>query len=210
MATATNARARATLIAGAVAIAAGGFFAARLLAPPPGPRLSPDERLADTPVVLQAVRGLARLESVAYHMERIVDLKQRQPRLFGLLEVEDEILLVAAGDVIAGVDLAKMRDGDVTALPDERRVRIQLPPTEILVVRLDNELTYVHSRKTDFLAKRAEEIETRARQIAEESIRGAALSAGILDRARQGAEQSLTVLIRSLGYDHVDVTWAEE
>jgi hypothetical protein len=212
MAKVTSGSARAALIAGTVALvaAAGGFIAARLLAPAPGPRLEPDERLATTPVVLTAVRGLARLESVAYHMERVIDLKQRQPRLFGLIEVDDAILLVAAGDVIAGVDLAKMRDGDVTAFPAERRVQIQLPPPEILTTRLDNELTYVHSRKTDLLAERGQEIETRARQIAEESIRDAALSAGILDRARQSAEQTLTVLVRSLGYDRVDVTWSKD
>jgi hypothetical protein len=210
MAAAANTKLRAALIAGAVALAAAaGYLAARLL-PPAGPKLEANEQLAATPVVLSAVRGLARLESVAYHMERIIDLKQRQPALFGLIEVDDAILLVAAGDVIAGVDLARMRDGDVTVLPAERRVRIQLPPPEILSARIDNELTYVHSRKTDFLAKRGDEIETRARRLAEDSIREAALSAGILDRARQGAEQALTALIRSLGYDHVEVSWAKD
>jgi hypothetical protein len=207
---AANTKLRAALIAGAVASAAGAGFLAAKLFPAEEPKLEANEQLAATPVVLSAVRGLARLESVAYHMERIIDLKQRQPRLFGLIEVDDAILLVAAGDVIAGVDLAKMRDGDVTAFPAERRVRIQLPPPEILSTRIDNELTYVHSRRTDFLAQRGDEIETRARRLAEDSIREAALSAGILDRARQGAEQALTALIHSLGYERVEVSWAKD
>jgi hypothetical protein len=205
-----NARVRTALIAGAVALAAGGGFLAAKLLPAPKPKLEEAERLADTPVVLVAVRGLARLESVAYHMERIIDLKHRQPRLFGLIEVDDEILLVAAGDVIAGVDLAKMRDGDVTALPAERRVQVLLPAPEILIVRIDNERTYVHTRKTDLLARRVEEIETRARRLAEDSIREAAVSAGILERAKQGAEHTLTGLISSLGYERVEISWAKE
>jgi hypothetical protein len=210
MAEGGKAGARAALIAGAVALAAAsGFFAAKLLAPAK-PQLAPNERLSDTPVVLVAVRGLARLESVAYHMERIIDLKHRQPRLFGLIEVDDEILLVAAGDVIAGVDLAKLREGDVTVVPGERRVQLQLPAPEILTVRLDNERTYVHTRKTDLLAERVQEIETRARRLAEDSIRAAALSAGILERAKQGTEHTLTVLLGSLGYTRVEISWAKE
>jgi hypothetical protein len=202
---------RTALIAGAVALAAaGGFGAARLLPEEKKPALEPQERLADTPVVLVAVRGLARLESVAYHMERIIDLKHSQPRLFGLIAAQDEILLVAAGDVIAGVDLNKMRDGDITALPAERRVQVLLPAPEILTVRIDNERTYVHTRKTDLLAERVEEIETRARRLAEDSIREAALSAGILERAKQDAEHTLTVLIGSLGYQRVEISWAEQ
>jgi len=199
---------RTALITGAVALAAaGGFGAARLLPEQKKPALAPEERLAETPVVLVAVRGLARLESVAFHMERIIDLKHRQPRLFGLIDAQDEILLVAAGDVIAGVDLNKMRDGDITAFPAERRVQVLLPPPEILTVRIDNERTYVHTRKTDLLAERVEEIETRARRLAEDSIRDAALSAGILDRAKQDAEHTLTALITPLGYHHVEVGW---
>jgi hypothetical protein len=205
-----NAGMRAALIGGAVALAAAaGFFAAKLLSPAK-PQLAANEQLADTPVVLVAVRGLARLESVAYHMERIVDLKHRQPRLFGLIEVDDEILLVAAGDVIAGVDLAKLRDGDVAVVPGERRVRIELPAPEILTVRIDNERTYVHTRKTDLLAERVQEIETRARRLAEESIRAAALSTGIRERAKQGTEHTLTVLLGSLGYTRVEISWAKE
>jgi hypothetical protein len=74
-------------------------------------------------------------------------------------------------------------------------------------VRIDNERTYVHTRKTDLLAERVEEIETRARRLAEDSIRDAALSAGILDRAKQDAEHTLTALITPLGYHHVEVGW---
>jgi hypothetical protein len=143
-------------------------------------------------------------------MERIIDLKNRSQHLFGLIEADDAILLVAAGDVIAGIDLAKMADGDVKLIaePHARRVRLSLPAPEILSVRLDNDRTYVHSRKTDVLAQRGDQIETRARQLAEKSIRDAALEAGVLARARQGAEQTLSTLVRSLGYDRVELEWA--
>jgi hypothetical protein len=165
--------------------------------------------LADTATVLVAVRALARLESAEYHMERVVDLKQRQDLLFGLVHADDAILLIASGDVTAGVDLAKLRDGDIIVEPRARRVQMRIPPPEILSVRIDNNRTYVQTRKTDLLAQRNEQIESRARQIAESSIRQAALDTGILERARSSATQTLTVLARSLDYDRVDLVWSE-
>jgi hypothetical protein len=52
-------------------------------------------------------------------------------------------------------------------------------------------------------------METHARQVGEESIRAAALESGILERAEQGAEQTLTLLARSLGFERVDFIRSE-
>lgn len=163
--------------------------------------------VADTSTVVTAIRGLARLESVAYHMERIIDLTEHQQHLFGLIQANDQILLVAVGDVIAGVDLAKLGASDVNIDAQHDRVRIRLPAPEILSVRLDNERTYVHSRKSDLLAKPDIQMESKARQQAEESIRDAALAAHILDRARQSTELTVSALARSLGHREAEVLW---
>ncbi|HET6338293.1 MAG TPA: DUF4230 domain-containing protein [Polyangiales bacterium] len=168
------------------------------------------DELARTGTVIIAIRNLAKLESVSFHLERVIDLKNRQSHLFGLLQGDDAILLVAAGDVIAGIDLTKMQDGDVTIDEKNHRAQLTLPPPELLSVRIDNDRTYVHSRKTDFFAQQQIELETRARQAAEESIRDAAISGGILNRARINAASTLTALVRSLGYDEVSVSWRGE
>jgi hypothetical protein len=197
---------------GLLACGAGlDWFIARHRFLPVVPQLTEHhEQLVNTATVIVAIRNLARLESVSFHVERVIDLKDRQSHLFGLLEVDDAILLVASGDVSAGVDLAKMRDGDITIEPTTRRAHLTLPPPELLSVRLDNQHTYVHSRKTDLLAEREVELETRARQVAEDSIRDAAVSGGVLARARDNAAQTLRALVRSLGYDEVDLTWRTE
>ena len=85
--------------------------------------------------VLAKVRDLKRLESVSFHMERVIDLTEKQSQLFGLVETEDAILLVAAADVRAGVDLAKLGPADVTVDIERRTARVALPPAEILGVR---------------------------------------------------------------------------
>lgn len=162
-----------------------------------------------TPDVVVAVRDLARLESTAYHIERVIDLRDRQERLFGLVQAEDAILLVASGQVTAGVDLTRMRDGDVVVDPEAGTAEILLPAPEILSTRLDNDRTYVHARATDVMARRDETLETRARQEAERTLEEAAIEAGILARARWNAEQTVGTLVRSLGYDRVTIHFAD-
>jgi hypothetical protein len=161
-----------------------------------------------TPNVVVAVRDLARLETTTYHVERVVDLRDKQSRLFGLIESEDAILLVAAARVSAGVDLGKLRNEDVVADPQTGVARILLPAPEVFHAALDNERTFVHSRSTDWLAKREAHLESRARQAAERTVREAALEAGILDRACGNAQRTVAAFVRSLGYDDVRVTCA--
>ncbi len=158
-----------------------------------------------TPNVLRAVRDLARLETVTFHMERVIDLHEEQTHAFGLVHAEDSILLVAVGEVIAGVDLADLRPEDVVVDPAKHRVSVTLPRPQIFVSHLDSEHTRVHSRSTDLLARRNEALETRARQEAERSIALGATESGILDRARQGAERTVGSLVRSLGFTEVEI-----
>ncbi len=153
-----------------------------------------------------AVRDLARLESVEYHVERVIDLRDRQSLLFGLIRTQDAILFVAVGEVTAGVDLAALSDSDVVVDRSRGTAAVTLPPAKVLSTRLDNELSWVYSRTTDVLAQRHEDLETRARQEAERTLEQTAVGSGILDRARANAEQTVAALVRSLGYASVTVT----
>src|SRR5690349_6795474 len=85
-----------------------------------------------TATILMSVRDLARLETNELHMEKVVDLADKQSRFFGLLDTTDAILLVAAGDVTIGVDLTKLGEGDFTVDRQSGAARVVLPPPEIL------------------------------------------------------------------------------
>jgi hypothetical protein len=183
-----------------------GVLSYQLLAPS-SPADDTEEVLRETPDVITAVRDLARLETASYHLERVIDLRDRQQVFFGLTQAEDGILLVAAADVTAGVDLTKMRDGDVVVDPDARIATITLPEPEIFSAALDNDNTYVHTRDTDTLARRDPHLETRARREAERNLRDSAIEGGILERARGNAETSVSTLVRSLGYDTIQIRW---
>ena len=195
-----------SLLAAMLASAATYVVVAR---EPSGPPPASVVVVKPTPNVLVAVRSLARLETMEFHMERVVDLTEKQRHLFGLVEAEDSLLLVAAGDVTAGVDLGELRPDDVSADLDTKTARVRLPAPRVFATRLDSEHTYVHSRRTDTLARRQEGLETRARQEAEKRIGEAAAEAGILKKAREPAERTVEQLLRSLGFEQVTIEWRE-
>ena len=159
-----------------------------------------------TPDVLVAVKDLARLESASFHMERVIDLTDKQSRLFGLVQTEDAILLVAVADVSAGVDLQKLTTDDVHVDPEKKTAKLTLPAPEVFHAELDNSKTYVHTRHTGALATRQENLETRARQEAERTLIDAALQGGLLSRAGDNAKHAVESLVRGLGYEQVLVT----
>lgn len=187
-----------------------GLFALKTCSTPPVPLLPPMTSsvtvVRPTPDVLLAVRDLARLESAAFHMERVIDLSDKQSKLWGMVTTEDAILLVAVAEISAGIDLQKLTAADVVVDPAKRKARIELPAPEVLHAALDNEKTYVHSRKTGTLADRRENLETRARKEAERTLIESARQAGLLNRAGENARRTVEALVHSLGYDTVEVT----
>jgi hypothetical protein len=193
---------RALLAAGLLAAVGGAFFLGRARAVDPS---AP----GDPPAVVMAVRDMARLDATSFHIEKVIEVSDAQSRLWGLVEAKDAILLVAVGDVVAGVDLAKLRDSDVTIDGATHTARLHLPAAEVVSSTLDERATHVYSRATDVLADRNEQLEGEARRRAEDQMRKAAIDAGILDRAQSSAERTLRALLRSLGYDHVELDWSD-
>ncbi len=187
-----------------------GLFALKSCSAPPAPLIPPMTSsvtvVRPTPDVLVAVRDLARLESASFHMERVIDLSDKQSKIWGLVTTEDAILLVAVAEVTAGIDLQKLTAKDVVVDPARRTARIELPAPEVLHAALDNDKTYVHSRKTGTLAERRENLESRARREAEKTLVDSARQAGLLNRASENARRTVEALVHSLGYDKVEVT----
>jgi hypothetical protein len=150
-----------------------------------------------TPGVITAIRDIARLEATSYHVEKVVEATDEQSRLWGLMQTKDALLLVAVGDVVAGVDLAKVRDEDVIFDEQAHTVHVRLPAPEVTSSTLDERATH------------NEQLEGEARRQAEEQMRKQAVDAGILERARASADRTLRALLRSLGYQQVDLDWSD-
>jgi hypothetical protein len=156
------------------------------------------------PSVIEQVRSLSRLETVHYDLEKVIPGKSSGP-LFDFL-TSDKILLVAQGEVVAGVDLGGLTKEDIRV--EGERVTIKLPKAEVLSSKLDNDKTYVYDRQTGLLSKPDPNLESRVRQAAEEQIVQAAQEDGILSTAEENAKQTLRALVQGMGYS--DVQFEEE
>jgi hypothetical protein len=161
-----------------------------------------------TPDVILAMRDLSRLEAATFHMEKVIELTDEQSRLFGLVQARDQILLVAVGDVGAGVDMAGLDDSDVQVDPAGGGVRVVLPAPQVLTTAIDEAQTHVYGRTTDLLATRKEQLEGLARKEAAEQIERGARDGGILDRARSSVERTVRALLASLGFQRVVIEWS--
>ncbi|HWE85426.1 MAG TPA: DUF4230 domain-containing protein [Terracidiphilus sp.] len=154
------------------------------------------------PAVVDKIRQLSRLEAVDYTIDKIVE-GDRQSQLMPNFLAGDRLLLVAHGEVIAGVDLDQMDGKRVRVEGDS--VHVTLPPPQVLVARLDNAQTRVYSRETGLLVAADPNLESEARATAEQEITKAALADGILDKARQNTRAAVTGLLYALGFRRVDV-----
>lgn len=164
-------------------------------------------KLKSTATVVHDLRDIARLEALAMHVEKVVDISDHQKAVFGTLPVEDSVLFVATGEVVLGVDLSKIKDEDVTYDVHSKVATIRLPPIETFHARLDEEHSYVHQRKTELLATRNENLEAEARRRAVAEFERAGGDAAVRERAKQQAERSLRALSRSFGADSVSFEW---
>ena len=204
---------RFVLVACSLLVASSAALCTHRVLNPPIPAIpefrTVTETVRPTAAVVTALRDLARLETAEAHVERVVDLRDRQSSVFGLVGADDALLLVAAGDVVAGVDLGALADDAIDADPESGRARLRLPHPSVFSARLDNDATYVHTRSTDLLATRSETLETRARREAERTLRAAALEAGILRRAGENAERTVRALVGAMGYGEVTIEWTE-
>ena len=155
-----------------------------------------------SPTVVEKIRQLSRLETVEYSLDKIVEGNRQSAYLPDFLAGE-KLLLVAHGEVIAGIDLGQFKAGDVVVNGDT--VHVRLPAAQILTTRIDNGRTRVYSRTTGLLVPSDPNLESEVRLTAEQQIAQAALDDGILDKARQNARTSVTALLYGLGFRTVDV-----
>jgi Protein of unknown function (DUF4230) len=150
--------------------------------------------------VIRAVRPLSRLETVQYTVEKVIRAEVGQGALGALFG--DKLIFVAHGTVIAGVDLSKMSDDDIQMTPDGKAI-VTLPAAEVFVATLDNDESYVYDRETGLLTQGDINLETQARQAAEDEIEKAALEDGILEQAQLNSEAYLRSLILALNVEDV-------
>lgn len=159
-----------------------------------------------TTAVVREIRELARFETASFTIEKIIDAGTPgngiKEMLFG-----DRILLIAKGDATAGFDLSTMKDGNIVI--NGAVITLNLPAPIILTSRLDNDATRVYDRKLGLLTTGDKNLESVARATAEQAIKSAACTNGILVIASQNGRKQLSALLGSLGFTSVIINIPE-
>lgn len=163
--------------------------------------LTPQERVVDLTTLVTQVRELNRLETASMRVIHVGTVTQSYKVIPDAL-AGDELTFLATGDVIAGIDLSRLKQEDIWRSPDGA-INVRLPPPQILVTRVDNQQSRVISRKTGVLRRSDIDLETRARQHAEQNIRAEAIKKGILPMASDSGEKKMAELLRTLGFERV-------
>jgi hypothetical protein len=158
------------------------------------------------PAVVQKIQRLARLETVVYSIDTVVEGSKSSAVLPDLL-AGDRILLVVHGQSIAGIDLAELKPEDVriTEKNGLQSIHVTLPPSQLFLTTLDNQHTRVYVRSTGLLVPTDPNLETDTRAKAEQQLQQSALADGILDAASKNARATITTLLYGLGFHEVNV-----
>ena len=159
-------------------------------------------RTTTSPVVVEGIQELNRLATVRWTESVVVTRESGGTRLEQILTGE-RVLLVATGEVEAGVDLAEMDEDDVRV--DGDRVTVDLPEPQILSSSLDEERTRVYDRDRGLLNLGADDVLVQeARRDAEAEVVSTAEENGILETAERNAEESIRAFVTTLGFEEVE------
>jgi len=161
----------------------------------------------DGATVVREIRALSKLETNALRVEKVIALKDHQKHLRGLIDADDSLLFVAAGEVVLGVDFQKLGPDDVRFDSKTGTATIELPAIEVLSTRFDESKSYVHSRTTDTFAKRNEGLEAAARRDALAAFAIAGKDPAAIESAKASAEKQLRALAKAWGAKDLVVTW---
>lgn len=136
-------------------------------------------------------------------MQVVIDLEREPGNIWQQAFGTDQLLLIAEGQVVAGFDLTKIKEDDIVV--QDKSVSLTLPPPELLYFGVDEDNTYVYERKTGFLTKPDETLETEARRRAQVEVVNWALEHQVLEKAEEFGVFYLDSFLRSLGFTDVSI-----
>lgn len=154
--------------------------------------------------VVLGVRRLNELATAEMTAQVVVE-KEENVRIFMQPVPEfltgETILLIARGEVEAGVDLDELGQDDVKV--EEETVTITLPEARILDSSLVEEKTELYDHDRGLLIRGDYTLVEEARREAINEIEKVARDEDLVGKAQNNAEDSIRAFVQSLGYDEV-------
>jgi hypothetical protein len=164
-------------------------------------------RKGDAPsevIVVQAVQELSELVTIRQSMAEVFRSQSNDDTMLAMILKRDKLLMVAHGEVLAGVNLRELKPEDVVV--SGKTVSIRLPPARVIDTKLVEQSTYVVDRTTGVLVKFDPSLERQARLYAIAYFRYAAQKEQIEKKASERARVVIEGLLKQLGFASVSVT----
>lgn len=165
--------------------------------------------IEETPILISEIKELAEMITVTSFDEVVVDSIKASPfdvvhnitgiSLPTLSPSADQLVIIARGKVMAGIDLSNLMPDDIYVEKDS--IRMTLPPARVFDVITNPSDFSTFSETGDWPSAAATALKTQAR----DKILRRALNQGILNRANARAAAVMESFLRSLGYTRISL-----
>jgi len=181
------------------------------------PSLNPfatEEKDRSQPVVLRSIARLDEFRAATANLQVVLDSEQDAKYLPDFVKGE-RTLFVAAGNVDASVDFRALRGDAVQVSEDRRSATITLPAPELSEARVDPKRSRVFDRSRGLIDRAEglfEDSPTGERELLIEAeqklLEAARADPGLRRAAERNTRDTLTGLLRALGFERVTIRFA--
>ncbi len=153
----------------------------------------------ETPVLIKEINNLSQVITISMYDEIVMDSAKPKhlPSFPGLRPVPDKIVLIAKGQVLAGVDLKKLDNKNIHVNKDS--VSILLPPAEVFSTIVNPSDFETFDETGNWSVQEITAIKKRMR----DQITVRALQNQILNKAGQRCKIILENFLRSIGFKKI-------
>lgn len=171
------------------------------------PLQTPTPTPTPTPLPPPVWEELGTLTSIRFKISTVVERERERQGLSSLIGT-DRVLLMAVGDVQAGVDLREIEPEDVEI--DGTRLRVVLPHATVTSIELLPGETRIYDSQQSWILSTYEGLETEALEQARRQLREEAeQNEGMLALADRVARLQLADLLHKLGFSEVEIVFRD-
>lgn len=167
-------------------------------------------KIDETANVVTEIKKIAQFTSACYYEDVILKDKKANETIGGKVVntfspkgkpiLEDQIVIVASGNVRAGFDLSKLTEKDVKV--SESSLSVQLPKAEIFEVIVNPSDFDIYIEDGTWSHDQVTRVENKAKN----KIKEDAIQDGLLEKATELGVNKLTELFKTFGYQEVSIT----
>ena len=154
--------------------------------------------------VIERVRSISELNTVEMYFNEIIDFKNA--KLFNSFEIpftQKSFIFTVKARVKAGIDLSSVKEEDVEI--DGKRLVLRLDEP---VITSGEILSYkAYDEKDGLFNEVATEDTLKALELFEKDLRKQAAENGIIEKAKENAEQTIEGIFMMSGYEQVKINW---